>query len=899
MKKRKQRRKKVERELLLSALALTCAVGGGDVSAQNGGDHNTALSALEIEAGAIAKRKEILNQVDGLVIKVSEAFAKSDIAKGYVAIDEINMLMSELKGQYGDIKREAVSKRIDKERLAFAKTLIKGIKSDINDKEYDAAQVKVDMSKKVLTSVDKLGMVEKLDADLYEDVLECDKLVTKRVDNLKLKAETELSHEDVAPELEQEKEDIKLLLAQAKAFRKADKFIEARDVIESILLKDVYNVAAISLLDKVYKDMHKIGERRRTNEMLQGIHEVEWNWNESVVAKRDTTVIAPPKVVSSNNAIISQKLREIFIDSIEFDGADVNTAVKYLTERSKELDKSGRGVSISASDALRKKIVGQTITMSLDNIPLGEALKYIGQKLGTSYTITELGVILGPVAQDMETRAIKVRPQLIATISESVDEGDDEVAEEDEFSVDEEFGGEETGDAGSSSASSEMIKKYFGARGIKFPENARLRYNSKSNKLFVTNTIDNITKLEELIRQLDIEVPLVLIEAKMLEIHETDLEDLGFNWNTSNGGFTSTSNGQGWSGGNNFYRSTGSLIQNGALDLDYSSGYTVVEGKKFYPGSSMGDESFLELDVVAIQQQKRGELLSAPKVIATSGETASVKMVAEHFFPESWSSPAIDTDRGTTTITMPTPMFGDSRGIGIQLDVTPNVTSNYTISMEVNPRITQLSQMRDYFYTIALDGQGYAMDNEGNLDFGQNLLVTFSEFLEELVWVNIWERDADGDLVLDANGDPIPIGFRWEQQVQDLNGNGVRGDAGPFFEDTGEGGDEQILATHQPANPLLQTITMPQISRREITANVKVYDGETIVLGGLLTEESRYVEEKNPFFSDLPLVGRLFSRMSKESIKKNVLIFITARLISGDGTPIRKNTDRGIPDFNR
>lgn len=849
---------------------------GGDVSAQNDVDLNSALSALEIEAGAIAKRKEILNQVDVLINKVSAAFADYNLADGYASIDEINMLMSELKGQYGDIKREAISKRIAKERLIFAKALVRKIETSIKEKKYDAAQVCVDKAKKVLISVDKYGIVKKLDADIYDDVVDYDKVVTKRIDNLKIKSETELTHKDVIPELKQQKDDIKLLLAQAKTLHKAKKFVEARDVIESILLKDVYNVAAISLLDKIYKDMRKFGELRRTNEILQGIHETEWNWNESIVAKRDMTKITAPKVASSNNALISQKLRDIFIDSIEFDGADVGTAVKYLTERSKELDESGRGVSISASDALRKKIAGQTITMSFDNIPLGEALKYLGQKLGTSFTITELGVILGPVAEDMETRAIKVRPQLIASISESAG-GDEEEEAEDEtdFSVDEEFGDDEAeAGAGGSSANSEMIKKYFSARGIKFPENARLRYNSKSNKLFVTNTIDNITKLEELIRQLDIEVPLVLIEAKMLEIVETDLDDLGFNWSSSTYG----DNTSGLDGSLDFYRTTEQLVQSDTNDNVNGANYTVLSGKKLYPGNSFS-ESELGLDIIAIQQQMRGELLSAPKVIATSGETASVKMVAEHFFPESWDAPSINTENETTTITMPTPQFGDSRGVGIQLDVTPNVTSNYTISMEVNPRITKLEKWEDYNYLIALDGQGYEVDDTtGDLKTVFEAIMTRWDYEYEYVSTPI---DDEPDGVID--------GYTRTWEIVDRDDSGTRGDEG----------DRVQTDSETPTAPLSQSVKMPNISRREITANVKVYDGETIVLGGLLTEESRYVEEKNPFFGDLPLVGRMFNRKSKESIKRNVLIFITARLVSGDGTPIRKSTDRGIPDFNR
>ena len=811
MKKRKERAKrKVEREVVLSALALICAVGGADANAQAAVSSDSALTTLNVEADAIAKRKKLLEQVDQLLGKVSDAYKAADISTASVHIDEINQLLSELEGPYGEMKRKSINKMLNDKKIALAKRLYSDTKKAIDDKKYDIALSNLAKAKAVLSYVDEFGIAQKLDDGLYDSITDCEKLVNSRAKNVAIKEATKITNKDVDPNFETRSKDIKILLEQAKTLRKEKKYTEARDVLESILLKDVYNVAAISLLDEVYKDMIEVGRERRYNEILQGIHESTWNWNESIVEKRDTSKINAPKVLKSDNAIVAQKLRTIIIDSIEFDGADINTAVRYLSERSKELDKEGNGVSIAASDALRKSATDQTITMSFDNIPLGVALKYLGQKLGTTFTITDMGVILGPVAQEMETRAIKVRPQLIASISggsddEEEDDGGDDFAIDDEVAADK----GDKGDKGSND--SEALKQYFVERGIKFPENARLRYNSNSNKLFVTNTIDNITKLEELIRQLDIEVPLVLIEAKMLEITEDDLDDLGFNWSVTN---TDT----GWNGNYNYYRDTGKLVKSDTTDDALKGVYNVVNNLKLFPGSSDSDGPMVT--VIAIQQQKRGELLSAPKVVATSGETASVMMVAEHYFPESWDAPTVEINRDRTTIQVPTPSFGDTTPVGIQLEVTPTVTSNYTISMEIHPTITKVAEMKEYGYKIVTDGQG---DDVG----------------------------------------------------------------GYYFDST------------EVREPVTKYVTMPNIATRELTANIKVYDGETIVLGGLLTEESRYVDEKNPFFGELPLVGRLFNRKSEEKVKKNILIFVTARLIGGDGSPIRKNTDRGLPDFNR
>ena len=92
----------------------------------------------------------------------------------------------------------------------------------------------------------------------------------------------------------------------------------------------------------------------------------------------------------------------------------------------------------------------------------------------------------------------------------------------------------------------------------------------------------------------------------------------------------------------------------------------------------------------------------------------------------------------------------------------------------------------------------------------------------------------------------------------------------------------------------------PIITTRELNVNVNVYDGETIVLGGLSDSQSQSRLDKIPILGDLPFIGRLFQSQSQTSLRKNILIFVTARLIDAKGLPInldQKNV--GIPDLNR
>lgn len=72
---------------------------------------------------------------------------------------------------------------------------------------------------------------------------------------------------------------------------------------------------------------------------------------------------------------------------------------------------------------------------------------------------------------------------------------------------------------------------------------------------------------------------------------------------------------------------------------------------------------------------------------------------------------------------------------------------------------------------------------------------------------------------------------------------------------------------------------IPSIDTREVTTDVLVDNGQTIVLGGIYEENSTVSNTRVPFFSDIPLVGRLFRTDSVTNDKSELLIFITPKII--------------------
>ncbi len=87
-----------------------------------------------------------------------------------------------------------------------------------------------------------------------------------------------------------------------------------------------------------------------------------------------------------------------------------------------------------------------------------------------------------------------------------------------------------------------------------------------------------------------------------------------------------------------------------------------------------------------------------------------------------------------------------------------------------------------------------------------------------------------------------------------------------------------------------RTVTVPSgfyqpiFSVREITTRVTIWDGATVVMGGLTREEVKAVTDKVPIFGDIPFLGRLFQSEGESSQKRNLLIFVTANLVTPGGS---------------
>jgi general secretion pathway protein D len=94
-------------------------------------------------------------------------------------------------------------------------------------------------------------------------------------------------------------------------------------------------------------------------------------------------------------------------------------------------------------------------------------------------------------------------------------------------------------------------------------------------------------------------------------------------------------------------------------------------------------------------------------------------------------------------------------------------------------------------------------------------------------------------------------------------------------------------------NPIVQQQPLPIFRLRQVVTSAIVWDGQTVVLGGLISDNVVKTKDKVPVIGDLPLVGRLFRSESSTSKKKNLLIFVTPTIIDPAGN--RMHSEEEMP----
>ena len=656
-----------------------------------------------------------------------------------------------------------------------------------------------------------LQRISKDDPSFYKSVTtfmeDCDKMV----EAIQFRNETSLSAVD--PDNKRRKANIDVLLRESRILYKNKKYEKVRDNMEKVLVLDPYNQDAMTLLNKTYKKLYDVGMLRRENDALERLAEVEWKWNEAVLPEDSSISEEVPREMTGNRSTLYDKLQKIMIDKILFETTDIQSILARLAALSKENDPEGVGVSIIPPPdiAVRSRKIPY---LELEKVPLMEVLKYVCELAGLKYKIEDRAVLVGTEGiDDMEHGFFQVRNSLINRIAAEVGPKEEKEEEKtggikdrvDTFTDEGAFDEASTELKSVAAVTPEMLKQFFNDRGISFEDpNSSIAFHTKTNKLIVKNTPDNLRRMDALLKEIDIQTPLVLIEAKILEISMNAVEELGFDWTLT---YLNTNTNQRFTFGNlpvsNLYRPSS------------EANNKLINNMNILPNFGSDNQFNLFLSVRAIDRTDRAEVISSPRLLTTSGQEASLNVDQQRYFPDSWDDPEVTIINGTSyTYNPPVPDF-EEQAVGTIFKVTPTVSpNNYTIIVKMNTDISKMTGWSNYDYSIIIGG-----------------------------------------------------------------------------------------LMNSPADTTIGNVTpkmkMPEFSRRVVDTSVKIYDGETVVIGGILEDMATKKDDKWPFLGDVPMLGRLFTDSFSKSQKTNLLIFVTSRLMKGNGLPVRDSRAQGLFEFTR
>ncbi|MGD1980000.1 MAG: hypothetical protein PVJ98_11450 [Akkermansiaceae bacterium] len=661
----------------------------------------------------------------------------------------------------------------------------------------------------------------------------------------------------LTPEHSANVDRVRRLLYQAQGYFDLGQFDRAYMTYEDILRIDKHNVAARRGMEKVAAAKSGYAEAARDQARSQLLSEVGKQWEKPVY--QDPSVPVVGGILGDGEAqrtSLEAKLNTIMLPELRLTGASLAECIDFLRlvsvrEDNTTLDKAKKGVPFvvqlgDENHPAVQKIRAARVNLTLNNIPLMEAVRRICEATGTSFRIDTFAVVLNAAGFDDPTmirRDFRVPPDFLTSgvvnqQNENADPFDNDPAE--------------GGLVAKKLTAKERLQEY----DVSFPEGAFATYNKATNMLTVRNTAANIRLVEAIAAELAKTEPVIVkIKTTIVDIAQLDLEDLGFDMKTGElkvgaygilaGGTTGNGaplndmiNGKPVTSG----LRSGELAPNNdglnallrrqppesasAFISNDGQGSSVADIRLPSPDNNQGnrapgiislrgviDNTVYELLMRGISQKKGVDVMVSPEVVTLPGQNATVQSVIEFPYPEDFEPPQLpNAVGGSAAITPATPTNFTYKNLGVSLEVLPQVGPNREI-IEVNV----IPTVRDF---------------EGFINYG------------------------------------TPISGATNNTTINL-ANGTVATSSIFGE----------LTQNAILKPLFR------VTRGNTT--MRIVDGQTIVMGGLVEEIRKTIEDKVPVLGDIPLLGRVFRQDGMSVEKRSILIFVTVELTDPAGNLYR------------
>jgi len=354
-------------------------------------------------------------------------------------------------------------------------------------------------------------------------------------------------------------------------------------------------------------------------------------------------------------------------------------------------------------------------------------------------------------------------------------------------------------------------------------------FNDRSGKLFVKATEQDLDTIERAIQTLNEVAPQIHIKSRFIEVQQTDAKAIGFDWYL--GQFNMGNSVQG-SGGNA-----------GSVNVPVSA----ANPSGTFPGNTFNGTTI----PTAVQSLTSGLNNSGPAVATITGILTDPNFqVVLH---------ALQQRSGTEDL------------------AEPEVTT--TSGRQTQMRATQIINVVTGFSFNNGSGQG----NAGSGGQGQTVvsagIASVSPTTQQI------ETGPVLDVVPYLLSDGYTVNMSLIPSLTDFNGyDTIPAGAIPGYTPGSTIGN--LNGTTLP-------VALPNFTVRQVVTTVNVWDNQTVVLGGLVSSQVQSTKDEVPVIGDIPLVGRLFQSQSKNTVKKNLMIFVTATVVDPAGN--RVHSDDELP----
>jgi len=846
--------------ILASAAPLTLL--GGESSATSSSSSPSSFSSTSLAAEserAIVRSQENLLKSRSLMREAREKQSQKNLKGAYEdASEAIAMAPS---GEAAKSERAALVADYTSISLAYARQLINdGVFTDSIAERNGI----MDNSGRPLSAESITKSI--LDPSINPGNGEAVKLLS----NLE---QPEFFNKTVTPKSAAQRDEVIRLLREASGLAQSGRNELALKQYEEVLLMDPYNTAARKGMEGIHNTTIQYANEAYNETRGRMLWQVEKAWERPPHKSkqgRSTETAGRQQDLRGTDQIVA-KLNTIIIPKIDLSDSPISEAIEYLKQKSVEQDPSKKGVNIflklgtSASSTEAAPItppgVPTTtsaspasptaephITLALSHVPLYVALDYISKLSNLKLKIDPYAVSIVPLSEPTDilvTKEYQVPPTFIPP--KALDGG----------ATLPQAGGGLSDPNKARIAQRQEAKDYLISQGVDFPTGASANYLASGSKLVVRNTRDNIDVIDSLVdAAMGVAPSQVDIQTKFLEINQNNLQELGFSWLLgpfsigggvygSGGGNSAAATSDNFPFGNPMaggapmspvgaLRSGDQAISGNSIDalLAGRVGFTDTVAPGIFSIAGVFSDPQFQLVIRALNQKKGIDLLSAPKVTTKSGVRATVKIVNEFIYPRAYDPPVVPQSTQTQ-------IQGNGNNGNINLanqpppTVTPSFPRDFTkqdlgVVLEAKPTIGPDG------YTIDLELNPRVTDFDGFINYGSAINT-----------VGTTTSITAFGLV------STPIA--------------------------------QVITTN--------TINQPVFSVRDVNTFVTVWDGQTVALGGLIREDVQKVQDKVPFLGDIPLAGRLFRSDADQKIKKNLVIFVTPRILDAEGQPRRSDSE--------